>query len=244
MDHVSCIVAVPMKTPTEIIRSANAEGRKALFEHEAKDLVRAVGIAVPRFALVDTHDKKSLFAVAKRLGFPLALKAVSPEVLHKTEAGAVALDLANYDDLIDAADIMRKTVSERAPGAVIRHFLLEEMMAPGLELLIGGLRDVQFGPAVAFGLGGIWVEALKDTAFGIVPMTRQETIDMMDETRAGMLLKGFRGSPPLDREAVLSIINAVSKLMTDFSEIREIDLNPVRVYPDGAAALDVRVLLR
>lgn len=233
-----------MRTPTEIIRTAIGEGRKALLEHEAKELARAVGIAVPRFELVDTHEKKSLFMAAKRLGFPLALKAVSPEVLHKTDAGAVALDIANDDDLIEAAGIMKKTVSERVPGAVIRHFLLEEMMAPGLELLIGGLRDVQFGPAVAFGLGGIWVEALKDTAFGILPMTNQETLDMMAETKAGMFLKGFRGSVPLDEKSVISIINAVSQLMTGFAEIQEIDLNPVRVYPTGAVALDVRVVLR
>src|SRR4030067_3597539 len=100
---------------------------------------------------------------------------------------------------------MKKTVAERVPGAMIRHFLLEEMMAPGLELLIGGLRDVQFGPAVAFGLGGIWVEALKDTAFGILPMTNQEKLDMMAGTKAGMFLKGFGGSVPLDENTVISI---------------------------------------
>lgn len=233
-----------MKTPTEIIQTAIGEGRKALLEHEAKELARAVGIAVPRYELVDAHDKQALFMAAKRLGFPLALKAVSPEVLHKTDAGAVALDIANYEELVEAADSMKKRVSERVPGAMIRYFLLEEMMAPGLELLIGGLRDVQFGPAVAFGLGGIWVEALKDTAFGILPMTNQETLDMMAGTKAGKFLKGFRGSAPLDEKSAISIIKAVSQLMTGFTEIQEIDLNPVRVYPAGAVALDVRVILR
>jgi acetyl-CoA synthetase (ADP-forming) len=138
---------------------------------------------------------------------------------------------------------MKRTISERAPDAVIRYFLLEEMMPPGLELLIGGLRDDQFGPAVAIGLGGVWVEAIKDTVFGIVPMTRDEVIGMIEETRAGLFLKGFRNSPPLDQEAVISIINTVSKLLHDVPEIREMDMNPVRVYAKGAAALDVRVIL-
>jgi acetyl-CoA synthetase (ADP-forming) len=232
-----------MKTPAHIIRQARAEGRKALFEHEAKELARAAGIAVPRFEVVSADSEQSLRAGAEKLGFPLALKAVSPQVLHKTEAGAVALNIVNYDGLQDAAKNMKRTISERAPDAVIRYFLLEEMMPPGLELLIGGLRDDQFGPAVAIGLGGVWVEAIKDTVFGIVPMTRDEVIDMIEETRAGLFLKGFRNSPPLDQEAVISIINAVSKLLHDVPEIREMDMNPVRVYAKGAAALDVRVIL-
>jgi len=231
-----------MRTPAEIIRSAIKDGRKALFEHEAKELARAVGITVPRFEVVRPDNRKSLFVAAKKIGFPLALKIVSPEILHKTDAGAVTLDIADYDSLAAAADTMKKTVAGRAPGAVIRYLLLEEMMPPGLELLIGGLRDAQFGPCVAFGLGGIWVEALNDAAFGILPMTRQEMLDMMAETRADLFLKGFRGSPPLDQQAVISIMTAVSRLMTDFPEIREMDLNPLRVYAKGAAALDVRVI--
>jgi acetyl-CoA synthetase (ADP-forming) len=232
-----------MKTPAEIIQTVKAEGRKALFEHEAKELARAVGISVPRFEVVRIDDEASLRSAAEKLGFPLALKAVSPQVLHKTEAGAVALGIVDYDSLQDAAKNMKRTISARTPDAVIRYFLLEEMMPPGLELLIGGLRDDQFGPAVAIGLGGVWVEAIKDTVFGIVPMTRDEVIDMIEETRAGLFLKGFRNSPPLDQEAVISIINAVSKLLHDVPEIREMDMNPVRVYAKGAAALDVRVIL-
>lgn len=231
-----------MRTPAEIIQSAIKDGRKALFEHEAKELARAVGITVPRFEVVHPDNRKSLFAAAKKIGFPLALKIVSPEILHKTDAGAVTLDIADHDGLAAAVDTMKRTVAVRAPGAVIRYLLLEEMMPPGLELLIGGLRDAQFGPCVAFGLGGIWVEALNDAAFGILPMTRQEMLDMMAETRADMFLKGFRGSPPLDQQAVISIMTAVSQLMTDFPEIRELDLNPLRVYAKGAAALDVRVI--
>ncbi|MGE5173112.1 MAG: acetate--CoA ligase family protein [Betaproteobacteria bacterium] len=232
-----------MKTPLEIIQSAKKEGRKALFENEAKELVRSVGVIVPRSVVVDPQKEQDILAAGEKLGFPLALKAVSAEVLHKTEAGAVILDIKDNTSLAAAVKHMKATVPARVPGAVIRSFLLEKMMPSGLELLIGGLRDEQFGPSVSFGLGGIWVEALRDAVFGILPMTREEMLDMISETRASVFLKGFRNSPPLDQEAVLGVIAAVSKLMTDYPGIKEIDLNPVRVYAKSAAALDVRVIL-
>jgi len=153
------------------------------------------------------------------------------------------LDIKNDKELSLAAKHIGIMMSQRAPNAVVRHFLVERMMPAGLELLIGGLRDEQFGPAVAFGLGGVWVEALKDVVFGILPLTHGEISDMILESRAGMFLKGFRGGPPLDQETVISAIDAVAGLMTAHPEIREIDLNPVRCYPRGAAALDARVVL-
>jgi acetyl-CoA synthetase (ADP-forming) len=233
-----------MNTPAEIIQTARKEGRKALFEHEAKELARSVGIIVPRFVLADPTDQKAIVAAGEKLGFPVVLKAVSPHILHKTDAGAVMLNITNSAGLSASITTMKNMIAARAPGAAIRWFLIEKMMPQGLELLIGGLRDEQFGPSIAFGLGGIWVEALKDAVFGILPMTREEMLDMIAQTRAGMFLKGFRGSPALDQEAALSIINALSKLMTDHPGIKEIDLNPVRIYARSAAALDMRVILK
>jgi len=232
-----------MKTPAEIIQAALQEGRKALFEHEAKELARSVGILVPRHVLAEPDDLKAIVAAGETLGFPVVLKAVSPDILHKTDAGAVMLNITNSAGLSASINTMKNMVAARVPGAVIRWFLIEKMMPQGLELLIGGLRDEQFGPSVAFGLGGVWVEALKDAVFGILPMTREEMLDMIAQTRAGMFLNGFRGSPALDQEAAIAIITALSKLMTDHPEIKELDLNPVRVYARGAAALDVRVIL-
>jgi acetyl-CoA synthetase (ADP-forming) len=233
-----------MKTPKEIIQLALQEGRKALFEHEAKELARSVGIIVPRHVLVDPADQKAIVAAGETLGFPVVLKAVSPDILHKTDAGAVMLNITNSAGLSASITTMKNMIAARVPGATIRWFLIEKMMPQGLELLIGGLRDEQFGPSIAFGLGGVWVEALKDAVFGILPMTREEMLDMIAQTRAGMFLKGFRGSPALDQEAALSIINALSKLMTDHPGIKEIDLNPVRIYARSAAALDMRVILQ
>ena len=233
-----------MTTPHDIIHSALSEGRKALFEHEAKELARSAGIIVPRFVLADAADQKAILAAGDTLGFPVALKAVSPDILHKTEAGAVMLNILTSAGLASSILTMKNMIASRAPEAKIRSFLVEKMMPMGLELLIGGLRDEQFGPSVAFGLGGVWVEALKDAVFGILPMTREEQLGMIAETRAGMFLKGFRGSPALDQEAALSAITAVSKLLSDYPEIKELDLNPVRVYARGAVALDVRVVLQ
>ncbi len=232
-----------MKTLDGVIQTALKEGRKALLEHEARELARSVGIIVPKFEVVGPNDEEALLRAAEKLGYPIAVKAVSPDILHKTEAGAVMLDIKNKRELASAVKQILNTISHRLPNAMVLYFLLEKMMPPGPELLIGGLRDEQFGPAIAFGLGGIWTETLKDAVFGILPLSRDEMIDMIDETRAGLFFKAFRGAAPLDREPVLSVMQAVSRLLTEHQEIREIDLNPVRVYARGAAALDVRILL-
>ncbi len=232
-----------MKTSSDIIQTVLKEGRKALFEHEAKELARSVGIIVPKSVVVAPQREEDILAAAEKLGFPVALKAVSAEVLHKTEAGAVILDIKDKTALAGAVKHMKTTVLAKVPGARITSFLIEKMMPQGLEVLIGGLRDRQFGPAVSFGLGGVWVEALKDASFGILPMSHEEMQDMIAQTQASMFLKGFRGSPPLDEEAVHLVITNLSRLLTDHPEISEIDMNPVRVYSRGAAALDVRVIL-
>jgi acyl-CoA synthetase (NDP forming) len=235
---------IKMTASSKIIQSALSEGRKTLFEHEAKALAHSAGILTPKAELVGPHHIKEILMAGEKLGFPLALKAESAEILHKTEAGAVLLDIKNTAELASAVDQIMNKVSQRVPGAQVRHFLLEQMMPPGLELLIGGLRDDQFGPSVAFGLGGVWVEALQDVVFGILPMTHEEVSAMIAQTRAGRFLRGFRGSPALDEEAIHLIVNNLSTLLIDHPEIGSIDLNPVRCWVRGAAALDVRVVLK
>ncbi len=230
--------------PADLIQSAVQQGRTALLEHEARELVRSVGIITAKYELAAPEDDAAIMAAAGRLGFPIALKAVSPGILHKTEAGAVLLDIKTPVELATAVKQIKLNVPARAAGASISFFLIEKMMPAGPEFLIGGLRDEQFGPAVAFGLGGILAEALKDVVFGILPLNDIDCIAMIDRTRAGVLFKGFRGVAALDRTPVLSLMTAVGRLMIDYPEIREIDLNPVRIYGRGAAALDVRVLIR
>jgi acyl-CoA synthetase (NDP forming) len=232
-----------MSDPREIIHAAVREGRRALFEYEAKEVARSVGIVVPKYELVEPGNEAGLIAAADKLGYPVAVKAVSSAILHKTEAGAVILDVRNKTELALAVKQIISNTSHRFPEAVIRTFLVEKMMPSGPELLIGGLRDVQFGPCVAFGLGGTLTEALNDAVFGILPMTDEELIRMIHETRASLLFRDYRGMQPLDRGPALSVIRAVAQLLNDHPIIHEIDLNPVRLYARGAAALDVRMLL-
>lgn len=233
-----------MSNPADIIRSAIQQGRTALLEHEARELVRSAGIITAKYELAESDNDSAILAAAGRLGFPVAVKAISAGILHKTEAGAVLLDIKTPVELATAVKQIKMNVAARAEGASISFFLIEKMMPAGPEFLIGGLRDEQFGPAVAFGLGGIFAEVLKDVVFGILPLTDNERIAMIDRTRAGALFKGFRGAAALDRTPVLVLMTAVGRLMIDYPEIQEIDLNPVRIYGRGAAALDVRVLIR
>lgn len=233
-----------MSTSSTVIQTALKEGRKVLFEHEAKELARSVGIAVPKYVLAGAADHQAVAEAGESLGYPVVLKAVSPDILHKTDTGAVMLNITSRSMLAASVTAMKNMIAARAPGAVVNAFLVEKMMPQGIELLVGGLRDEQFGPSVAFGLGGVWVEALKDAVFGILPMSHEETVDMISQTRAGIFLRGFRGSPALDEEAVHLIIANLSRLLTDHPEIKEIDMNPVRVYARGAIALDVRIVLK
>ncbi len=219
------------------------ERRRALYEHEAKELARSAGIVVPRFEVVEPDDEGGLSAAADKLGYPVVLKALLPDVLHKTEAGAIVLDIKNRTELAAGRKRIADSVSARMPQASIRHLLVEKMMPPGPELLIGGLRDEQFGPAIAFGIGGIWTEALKEAVFGILPLSREEMLAMIRDTKAALFFQEFRGTKPVDPESVLSVMSAVAKLLDENPEISEIDLNPVRAYPRGAAALDVRILI-
>jgi acyl-CoA synthetase (NDP forming) len=232
-----------MPTPSDVIATAKKEGRKQLLEHEAKELVKSAGVVVPRSVVVGPDDPQAAAAAAEQIGFPVALKALSPDIVHKTEAGAVMLNIASGPALAASIPTMKKMIAARTPGARVTSLLIEKMMPQGLELLVGGIRDEQFGPALSFGLGGVWVEALRDAAFGILPMTQEEMLDMIAQTRAGLFLTGFRGQAPVDREAVLAALGAVSRLLTEHPAIREIDMNPVRVYAKGAIALDVRIIL-
>ncbi|HTG01973.1 MAG TPA: acetate--CoA ligase family protein [Nitrospirota bacterium] len=232
-----------MTNARSIIEKALQEGRKILFEHEAKALVHTAGVVVPRHVVVVPDDERAVVTAGEKLGFPLVLKAVSPAIVHKTEAGAVMVNITTSEALTDAIQSMKRIIAAQAPGAEIHAFLLEKMLPLGLEVLIGVVRDSQFGPSVSFGLGGIWVEAIKDVAFGILPMTHEEISDMIAQTRAALFLKGFRGTPPFDEEALHLIIANLTKLVDDHPEIRELELNPVRVYEHGAAALDARVIL-
>ncbi len=214
-----------------------------LGEAEARPVLAAYGIAQPRADLARSADEAG--RLAAQIGFPVALKIVSPDIFHKSEVGGIALRLGDEAAVQAAFTAMLARVQERQPGARVDGALVTQMAPPGHELIVGMRRDPQFGPLLMVGLGGIYVELLKDVAFRVAPFSRAETLAMIGETHAGKLLAGLRGQPPADVDAVAGVIERVAQLALDHPQMEEIDVNPLMVYAagQGALAVDVRMVL-
>jgi acetyl-CoA synthetase (ADP-forming) len=226
----------------KLVINALTAGRHALFEPEAKALVSAWGIQVPKFVLIDGLEDVAL--KSKEISPPLVLKVVSQDILHKMEFGGVITGIKDSEEASIALSAMKRTLAEKAPKARIAGFLLEETAPTGIELIIGGLRDPQFGPAVMFGTGGFAVELVKDVSFRLAPLNREEVFDMMREVKSYPLLTGFRGSKPVDLEKLASTVMKLSDILLEIEEIKEIEINPLLVYEDMAVAVDARVVLQ
>ncbi len=225
------------------IAEARNRRRSALDEPAGKRLLASFGIAVPKSAVVqDTVQAASQFA---GLTPPVVLKVMSPDILHKSDAGGVKAGLQTAAEVEQAVRVMM--ASPQIANARIDGFLLEEMAPPGQEIVVGALRDPQFGPLVMVGLGGIFVEVLADVAFRICPITRLDAEEMLDELKGAALLKGTRGRRPASREAIVDTLLKVGGerglLMTHAEDIREADINPLIVSESGAVAVDARFIL-
>lgn len=228
-------------SPKDIIKQAIMGGRNKLLEHEAFQLAKHYGIPTPDATLV--REPQEAYELADTIGYPLAIKIVSPDISHKSDVGGVKLNLMTRDEVKKAVEQMLKTVPTRVPNARIVGVLMYKMAPAGLEVIVGGIRDQVFGSAVMFGLGGIFVELLKDVSFRISPVSFEEALEMIEEIKAAKLLNGYRGLPPADKKAIADIISKTSKMLVEIEEIESIDLNPVIVYQQGAIAVDVRVIL-
>ena len=224
-----------------VLDEAREQSRMALFEHEAKDLISQVGLPTTRYHLA--KDKDEAISAAHGIGYPVALKIVSPQVIHKSDAGGVALGIGGDDELSASYNKIIENVKERVPGVEIRGVLVEEMAAPSVEAIVGATRDPQFGPAVMFGVGGILTEIVKDVSFRVAPIGRDEAVKMMGEIKAHRVLEGARGMPPVDKAVLADIIVKTSSLMVENPGVAAIDLNPVIVYGDSAKIVDARVIL-
>ena len=226
----------------EILAAVRAGGRLALLEHEAKELVSLHGVPVPGDALATTADEA--VATAAAVGGPVALKLVSPQILHKSDAGGVALGIEGEDAVRAAHAGILASARAHDPGATI-HGVLVSLMAPaGVEVIVGTQLDEQFGPVVLFGLGGVLVELLEDVAFRVLPLDRDEALRMIGDIHGTALLDGFRGQPPVDRQALADLLVAVSELIASHPEIESMDLNPVILHERGLSVVDARILLR
>ncbi|CQR60642.1 Uncharacterized protein MJ0590 [Streptomyces leeuwenhoekii] len=224
-----------------LLDSVRAEGRTALTAPEGKVVAKAYGIAVPGEELA--RDVEEAVACAARFGGPVVLKIVSPDILHKSDAGGVVVGVEGAARVRAAFRRIVDNARAYAPEARIHGVQVQELLPRGQEVIVGAVTDPTFGKVVAFGLGGVLVEVLKDVTFRLAPVDADEALSMLDSIRAAQVLDGVRGQPAVDRRAVAEQIRRVSELVADFPEIAEVDLNPVIATARGAVAADVRVIL-
>ena len=224
-----------------ILDKVTSEGRTSLTAPEGKLVCDAYGIAVPQEGVARSASEAARLATG--MGFPVVLKIVSPEILHKTEAGGVLVGLASADDVQRGYETIVANAKKYDAKATIHGVQVQQMLQGGQEVIIGAVSDPSFGKLVAFGLGGILVEVLKDATFRLAPASQQDALSMLDGIAAADVLKGVRGAAGVNREALALVIQRVSELVTDFPEIGELDLNPVFATDQGAIAADVRIVI-
>src|SRR5712671_2937895 len=225
----------------DILDKVKAEGRTSLTAPEGKLVCDAYGIAVPKEVVANSAEDAATIAVG--MGFPVVLKIVSPEILHKTEAGGVIVGVKSAGEVEKGFATIMSNAKKYDAKANLLGVQVQQMLLGGQEVIIGAVTDPSFGKLVAFGLGGILVEVLKDITFRLAPATRDDALSMLDGIAAAAILKGVRGSDPVDRTALSAMIVNVSQLISDFPEISEMDLNPVFATKGGAIAADVRIVV-
>src|ERR1700680_1556263 len=225
----------------KILDKVKAEGRTSLTAPEGKLVCDAYGIAVPKEGVATSAAEAA--KIGSGMGFPVVLKIVSPEILHKTEAGGVLVGVKSAEEVEKGFATIMANAKKYDAKAKLLGVQVQQMLAGGQEVIIGAVTDPAFGKLVAFGLGGILVEVLKDITFRLAPATRADALSMLDGIAAAEILRGVRGAQPVDRESLATMIGNVSQLVADFPEISELDLNPVFATSHGATAADVRVVL-
>ncbi|MBM4463796.1 MAG: acetyl-CoA synthetase [Chloroflexi bacterium] len=224
-----------------ILETARKRKSTVLTEVESKQLLAEAGINVIQAKLATSM--KQAVALSKGMGFPVVLKVASSDVVHKSDAGGVKLDLKNATQVEKAYREIMASIKEKFPQATIEGVSVQPMARPGVEVIIGMSKDAQFGPVLMFGLGGILVEILKDVSFRIVPLVRRDAREMIREIKGYPVLEGYRGKESADVTALEDMLLKVSDFVEKNSEIKELDLNPVFASKDGAVAVDARVVL-
>jgi acyl-CoA synthetase (NDP forming) len=214
---------------------------RMLPEPEAAELLASCGIPYVVHGVAGTADEAA--GVAGRIGYPVVLKVVSPDIVHKTEAGGVLLGLKDEPALREGYDELLRRVRASCPEARIEGVLVGRHVAARRELIVGAIHDATFGPTVMVGLGGVFAEALSDVVFRLAPMRRQDGLDMLQELQGTRLLAGFRGERPVDVDELADILVRIGDLLVAHPEFSEIDLNPVAASADGCVALDARVIM-
>ena len=225
----------------EVLDAAREEGRTSLSAPEAKRVCDAYGIAVPQEGLATSAEEA--VSLADDIGYPVVLKIVSPDILHKTEAKGVLVGMSSADDVSSGYDTIVSNAHDYDSNASVTGVQVQQMLPEGQEVLVGAIRDPSFGPVVTFGLGGILVEVLRDVTFRLAPTSAEDALDMVNGIRTAEVLRGVRGRPGVDLDALADMVRRVSELVSDFGEITEVDLNPVIAQADGAIAVDARFIV-
>ncbi|MBU0996289.1 MAG: acetate--CoA ligase family protein [Proteobacteria bacterium] len=224
-----------------IIQRALSQGRNVLLENEAKAILHLHGVPVTSDRIATTADEAC--AIAKEIGEEVVLKIVSPDILHKTDAGGVKLKLKTEAEVKDAFNEIIDNAKRFDEKAEIKGCLVSRMMEEGMEIIIGTKIDDQFGPVIMFGIGGIMVEILKDVSFRVLPLSRSAAGKMIKEIKSAPILDGVRGKPPVDKKAIIDLLVTVSEIIEAYPQIHEMDLNPVIVHEEGMDIVDARIIL-
>jgi len=230
-----------MNQTVKIINQAKKEGRKALLENEAKTICIEYGIPVTKFNLAKNENEAAV--KADQIGYPVVLKIVSPDIIHKSDAGGVIVNLKTPKEVNIAYKKIIENAKKYNSDAKIVGVLVQEMAPQSTEVIVGAIKDPQFGQTVMFGLGGIFVELLKDVNFRVAPINAEDAKEMITQLKAFPLLNGYRNTPPADIDALAAILCCVSRLIMENPEIKELDLNPIMAYPKGAKTVDARIIL-
>ncbi len=226
----------------DIISTARKEKRTFLLEPESKQLMKEIGITTTDFKVAD--DIYEAKKISKEIGFPIVMKILSPQIIHKTDAGGVKLNINSEEEAELAFNEIVANAKKYDSKADVRGVLIEKMVKPSTEIIIGVTRDPTFGPAIMFGLGGIFVELLKDVSFRIAPIKKKDAKEMIHEIKALPMLQGFRGGPNVKLENIIDALLKISQLSIDYiDDILEIDLNPIFAYENEILTVDARIIL-
>ena len=222
-----------------IIQKAKKE-KRSLLETEAKELLKQYGIPVPDFRLIKSEEE--IFGLAKEIDFPIVMKIVSPDIIHKTDAGGVKVGIKDEKEAELAYQEIISKAKEYNKNAEISGVIAYAMVPQGTEIIIGMMKDPHFGPVIMFGLGGIFVEILKDISFRILPIEERDAREMINEIKGFEILKGVRGEGPKDIKEIKNLLLKISQLALENPEINEIDLNPIFVFEKGLQIVDARMI--
>jgi len=224
----------------KLLKEAIEQKRKVLTVQESKKMLEEGGFPVNPTGF--GQNLPEILTIAKKIGFPVAMKVSSEDIIHKSDVGGVVTGIRSESELEEQYEVMQQVISQKLPNAKIEGIIIEKMES-GVELLIGSTLDPMFGPILAFGLGGIYVEILKDVVFRLIPIEPEDATEMLIEIKAAKILNGVRGQPPVDKKALVELLIKTSNFIANNPEIEELDLNPVFASEKGVSVVDARIIL-